>query len=147
MGVIHFPQWPIYSFLNSRGDNIIREWLKAEKVPKTQVAVFQAKIDAYERGGPDLNPGLIAGPVAKDIYKMKIKGNKGHVQLRPIVCYGPFVNSEVTMLIGAIEKDSKLKPENCKTRAQENRNILLADRRRRRRERIDRTGECDERVH
>ncbi len=101
------------------------------------MAVFQAKIDAYERGGPDLNPGLIEGPVAKNIYKMKIKGNRGHVQLRPMVCYGPFLQSEVTMLVGAIEKDFKLRPENCKTQAQENREIVIADRGRRRRERID----------
>jgi hypothetical protein len=135
--VILFTQWPIYSFISHRGESVIREWLEQEKVPRTQVATFQAKIDAYERGGPDLNPGLIEGPVAKNIYKMKIKGNKGHVQLRPMVCYGPFLQSEVTMLVGAIEKDFKLRPENCKTRAQENREIVIADRGRRRRERVD----------
>lgn len=137
-GVIFFPQWPIYCFVTHRNENIIREWLRAEKVPKTQIAIFQAKIDSYERGGPDLNPGLISdGPVAKNIYKMKIKGHKGHVQLRPMVCYGPFRDGEVTLLLGAIEKDSKLRPENCKQQAQDNREILIADRRRRRRERID----------
>lgn len=136
-GVILFTKWPIYSFVTHRGENIIREWLKEEKVPRTQVAIFQAKIDAYERGGPDLSPGLIEGPVAKNIFKMKIKGHKGHVQLRPMVCYGPFTQTEVTMLVGAIEKGFKLRPENCKSQAQENRDIVIADRRRRRRERID----------
>ena len=111
---------------------------KEEKVPKTQIAVFQAKIDLYERGGPDLSPGFIEGPITKNIYKMKIKGHKGHVQLRPMVCYGPFNNQEeVTMLVGAIEKDFKLIPENCKLEAQQNREIVLNDRARRRRERID----------
>jgi|SRR5208337_1193198 len=136
-GVILFPKWPIYCFVDHRENNVIREWLKAEKVPWTQVATFQAKIDAYERGGPELNPGLIVGPVAKNIHKMKIKGHKGHVQLRPMVCFGPFSNTEVTLLCGAIEKDFKLKPTNCKEHAQENREALLADRTRRRRERID----------
>jgi hypothetical protein len=135
--VIFSTQWPIYSFIDHRGQNVIREWLKREKVPKTQVATFQAKIDIYERGGPDLSPGLIVGPVAKNIFKMKIKGHKGHVQLRPLVCYGPSVQSEVTMLVGAIEKDFKLRPDNCKTIAQENREVVIADRERRRRERID----------
>jgi len=135
-GVILLPQWPIYCFVTHRGDNVIREWLQAEKVPKTQIANFQAKIDAYERGGPELNPGLIAGPVAKKIYKMKVKGHKGHVQLRPMLCYGPFQNSEVTLLFGAIEKDFKLRPDNCKDQAQRNREILIADPRRRRRERV-----------
>jgi hypothetical protein len=135
--VIPLPQWPVYCFLSQRGENVIREWLDSEKVPKTQIATFQAKIDSYERGGPDLNPGLIVGPVAKNIYKMKIKGHKGHVQLRPMVCYGPPARNEVTLLLGAIEKDSKLRPDNCKTKAQENRESLIADPRRRRRDRID----------
>jgi hypothetical protein len=135
--VIYLPPWPIYSFITHRTENVIREWLKDEKVPRTQVAIFQAKIDAYEQGGPDLNPGLIEGPVSKNIYKMKIKGHKGHMQLRPMVCYGPFENGEVTMLLGAIEKDFKLRPGNCKMQAQENREILIQNRMRRRRERID----------
>jgi hypothetical protein len=134
--VIFLPRWPIYCFVSRRGENVIREWLDAEKVPRTQIANFQAKIDSFERGGPELNPGLIVGPVAKDIYKMKIKGNKGHMQLRPMLCYGPFGNTDVTLLVGAIEKDSKLRPENCKSQAQENRRTLIADRGRRRRERI-----------
>jgi hypothetical protein len=50
-GVIFFPKWPIYSFVTHRNENIIREWLRQEKIPRTQVAIFQAKIDAYERGG------------------------------------------------------------------------------------------------
>src|SRR5208337_5261843 len=117
--VIFFPRWPIYCFLSQRGENVIRRWLRDEKVERRQIANFQAKIDSYERGGPEVNPGLIVGPVAKDIYKMRIKGNKGHVQLRPMVCHGPFGDSEVTLLLGAIEKDSKLRPENCKIKAQE----------------------------
>jgi len=137
--VIILPKWPIYCFVTHRGKNIIREWLEAERIPRTQVAVFQAKIDAYERGGPDLSQGFIVGPVAKHIYKMKVKGHKGHVQLRPMVCYGPFVDGEVTMLFGAIEKDSKLRPEDWKEQTDNNRNVLIADRKRRRRERIDRT--------
>lgn len=135
--VISSRRWPIYSFVDHRGDNVIRQWLKKERVEKTQIAIFQSKIDLYERGGPDLSPGFIEGPIAKDIYKMKIKGHKGHVQLRPMVCYGPFLPTEVTMLIGAIEKDFKLRPENCRSQAQENRQILMDDRMRRRHERID----------
>lgn len=136
-GVIFLPSWPIYCFITHREENVIREWLRTEKVPKTQIANFQAKIDAYERGGPELSPGLIVGPIAKHLYKMKIKGSKGHMQLRPIVCYGPIGDTEVTLLFGAIEKDWKLIPDNCKEKGKENREILIADPRRRRRERID----------
>src|SRR5690348_8575014 len=96
--VIFLPKWPLYCFVTHRDENIIRRWLRDERVTKTEIAIFQAKIDLFERGGPDLNPGLIVGPVAKDIYKMKIKGHKGHVQLRPMLCFGPFVDNEVTLL-------------------------------------------------
>jgi hypothetical protein len=137
--VIVFPRWPIYCFVDHRNQNVIREWLRDEKVQKAQIATFQAKIDLYERSGPDLTPGFISdGPVAKHIYKIKIKGHKGHVQLRPMACYGPHKNkdNEITILFGAIEKDSKLVPQNCKEKAQENREVLIADETRRRREQL-----------
>jgi hypothetical protein len=129
-------QWQVFCFVTHRGENIMKEWLRQEKVQRSQIAVFQAKLDIFERGGPDLSPGLISsGPVAKDIFKMKIKGHKGHVQLRPMLCYGPFsASSEITLLSGAIEKGFKLIPPTCITDAQGNRRILLADPSRRRHE-------------
>jgi hypothetical protein len=92
-----------------------------------------------ERGGPDLNPGLISDtPVARDIYRMKVKGNKGQVQLRPMVCKGPFIlDAEYTLLCGAIERDRKLNPRNAIERAQDNRATLIENPDRRRHERID----------
>ncbi|MGD0546558.1 MAG: hypothetical protein ABR991_01870 [Terracidiphilus sp.] len=120
--------------MSSRGENVIREWLQREKVPTAQQADFQLKIQLLESGGPDSVPGFITEtPVAKDIYKAKIKGNKGWMQLRPLLCKGPWImDSEYTFLLGAIEKDRVLIPKDCKERAQENRRILLADRNRRR---------------
>jgi hypothetical protein len=133
--VIGFPmRWKVYCFLSQRGRNVIREWLDEEKVSVQQRADFQLKIQLLEQGGPDLVPGFISEtPVAPDIYKAKIKGNKGKVQLRPMLCKGPFdMRREFTFLIGAIEKDRVLVPKNCKEKAQENRSILIAcpDRRR-----------------
>jgi hypothetical protein len=135
-GVIQFTGWRVYCFLSQRGRNVIRDWLDKEKVSTQQRADFQAKIELLENGGPDLVPGFITEtPVAKDIYKAKIKGNKGRVQLRPLLCKGPFVMArEFTLLFGAIEKDGVLEPVDCKKRAQENRSILVADRTRRRHE-------------
>lgn len=134
--VILSTKWQVYFFLTHRGENVIREWLSRERIQNTQIANFQAKIDAFEQGGPDLSPGLIVGPVAKKIYKMKIKGNKGHVQLRPMLCYGPFGTTEVTLLLGVIEKDFKLRPDDWKRLAQDNREILIANPLRRIRERL-----------
>ena len=74
------------------------------------------------------------------IYKMKIKGNKGWVQLRPLLCYGPFEQdkSTITLLLGAIEKDGVLSPEDYLERADRSREVLLNDPTRRRVLRIPR---------
>jgi len=118
-------------------ENIIKAWLKDESVQFKQIVAFQEKIDTLEQSGPDMVPGFISDtPVAKEIYKMKIKGNKGLKQLRPMCCRGPFGQNEYTVLVGAIEKDNKLIPSNAKERAQTNLITFKADPTRRRRERL-----------
>ena len=142
--------WNVYEFLDDHRRSTIRAWLEKKKVQKDQVALFRAKIDGLRRGGPDLNPGLIEGPIKKKklkitgIYKMKIKGNKGFVQLRPMLCHGPFNDDKntITLLLGAIEKDGVLKPEDYLERSDHNRRVLLNDRTRRRILRIPRDIEA-----
>ena len=131
-------EWKVYFYLSGlRRENAIRAWLRDEVVSVAQIAAFQDKIDTLEKSGPGLVPGFISEtPVAPNIYKMKIKGNKGMKQLRPMCCRGPFEPNEYTILIGAIEKDRKLIPADVKKRAQDNRNELIADRSRRIRERL-----------
>ncbi len=132
------PEWRVYFYLaGRRRDNVIRAWLRAEGISVAQIAAFQDKIDTLEESGPDMVPGFISEtPVAKDIYKMKIKGNKGMKQLRPMCCRGPFGPREYTILIGATEKDGKLIPADVKKRAQDNLMALIADPTRRVRERL-----------
>lgn len=131
-------QWKVYLYLAGlRRDNAIKVWLKDEAVSVAQTAAFQDKIDTLEKSGPDMVPGFISEtPVAANIYKMKIKGNKGMKQLRPMCCRGPFGPNEYTILMGAVEKDRKLIPADAKERAQDNRKELIADRSRRVRERL-----------
>ena len=131
-------EWKVYFYLaGSRRDNVIKAWLEDESISIAQIASFQDKIDTLEESGPEMVPGFISEtPVAKDIYKMKIKGNKGMKQLRPMCCRGPFGSKEYTVLIGAIEKDRKLIPEDAKKRAQDNLTALKLDPTRRTRERL-----------
>ena len=131
-------RWKVYFYLEgTRRDNAIRQWLKREGVSTAQIAAFQDKIDTLEESGPDMVPSFISEtPVAKGIYKMKIKGNKGMKQLRPMCCRGPFGLNEYTILVGAIEKDNKLIPKDAKIRAQENLGILKSDPTRRSHERL-----------
>jgi hypothetical protein len=131
-------QWKVYFYLEGmRRDNCIRAWLESERVSIAQIAAFQDKIDTLEVSGPQMVPGFISEtPVAKDIYKMKIKGNKGMKQLRPMCCRGPFGPSEFTILFGAVERDGKLIPGDAKERAQKNLMALKADPTRRVNERL-----------
>lgn len=132
-------KWTVYFYLQGlRRDNAITTWLKEERVSAAQIAAFQDKIDTLEESGPEMVPGFISEtPVAKDIYKMKIKGNsRGMKQLRPMCCRGPFGSQEYTVLCGAVEKDNKLIPEDAKKRAQENLETLKSDRTRRVHERL-----------
>jgi hypothetical protein len=131
-------EWSVYFYLEGlRRDNCIRKWLEREGISSAQIAVFQDKLDTLEESGPELLPGFISEtPVAKDILKMKIKGNKGWKQLRPMCCRGPFGRNEITILCGAVEKDGKLIPGAVKERAQENLKFLKLDPTRRVRERL-----------
>src|SRR5277367_6078766 len=115
-------KWRVYCFLSARGANVIREWLDEERIPSAQRGDFQTRIRLLENGGPQASPQFISDtPVAKDIYKAKIKGNKGWVQLRPMLCRGPWVKEwEFTILLGAIEKDGALRPKEWKVLAQNN---------------------------
>jgi hypothetical protein len=122
-------KWRVYFYLEGlRRDNAIKSWLDRESVSVAQIAAFQDKIDTLVEAGPEMVPGFISEtPVAKGVYKMKIKGNKGMKQLRPMCCRGPFGPNEYTILIGAIEKDGKLIPKDAKERAQRNLEELRAD--------------------
>lgn len=135
-GVILFPRWRVYCFVSARGYNTIREWLDEEKISSAQRGDFQLKIRLLEGGGMESVPGFITDtPVARNIYKAKIKGNKGRVQLRPMLCKGPLLmDREFTFLCGAVEKDGELVPKDCRQRAQDNRDIVIADPTRRRHE-------------
>ncbi len=100
--------------------------------------MFQQKLDMLERGGSTVCPGLIFGPIVKEIYKLKIKGNKGMVQLRPMICRGPFGDKKAdsTLLVGAIERGGRLDPAGAPREAQLNRETLLSDWTRRRHDRL-----------
>src|SRR5438270_8231417 len=122
--------WKIFDFLSARGESVIHEWAK-KKLSKRDRVVLDQKLDLLHKGGPNNCPGLV-GPVnGGHIYKLKAKGN---VMLRPMLCKGPPQSreDEYTLLLGAIEKDFLLDPDDAIDRAEENRLILIADSARRR---------------
>jgi hypothetical protein len=70
-----------------------------------------------------LPPQLLAGTRSGHIKKFKIKGD---IQLRPHLCIGPINNEEeYTFLVGAVEKNWKLIPEDVLIQAQTCRTTLI----------------------
>ena len=120
----------IWEFLDSRGNGIVEAWLRKRRIQKKAIATLNQKIDLLEQYGPEA-PGLLVGPIHKEIYKLTITAQG--VQLRPMVCKGPINNdTEFTLLLGAIERDDRLKPSNAPQRAAVNRQEILKNPLRRR---------------
>jgi hypothetical protein len=121
--------WDIYEFTDHRGDGVIVEWIKREKIQKVAVAVLNQKVDLLRKVG-ELPPQLLAA-IGGHIYKLKVKGR---VQLRPMLTKGPINNNtEYTFLLGCVERGDKLDPIDAPGRAEANRKIIIANKDRRRR--------------
>lgn len=123
--------WKIWEFLDERGRGIVEVWLRGKKIQKQARALLNQKVDLLEEKGPDLLPGLLAGPIYDHVYKLRVTAPG--VQLRPMLCKGPFNNeTEFTFLLGALERGGKLEPRDAPARAAANREILIANAVRRR---------------
>ena len=103
----------------------MQEWANDIHLGKGDRAKLDQKIDMLAQAGPNLPPGLLSGvPKYGHIRKLRVRGS---VQLRPLLCFGPFdMNEEFTFLLGAVERDWKLRPHNAIERANENREELIA---------------------
>jgi len=119
--------FPVYDFIDEDGRSVIATW--STGLTKRSRGALDSKLNMLAISGMDLPPKLLVGPIGKTghIYKLRINAD---VMLRPMLCKGPFrMNEELTLLIGAVEIQWKLVPD--PVRAVENRDILLADRKRR----------------
>ena len=117
----------LYDFVDEDGESVISSW--REGLTTRSKAQLDNKLQMLSISGPNLGPKLFAGPIKKTghIYKLIIHAD---VMLRPMLCKGPFaMDTEFTLLTGAKEIQGTLVPG--PGIAVENRNILLADRRRR----------------
>jgi len=85
-----------------------------------------------EQTNPDALPGLVHGVKGYPrLRKLKIGGR---LRLRPLLCKGPCdMDNEITLLIGAIEKDWEFIPVNAREMADARRLEILQDPTRRRR--------------
>ena len=120
----------LWDFLDDRLKNVIIQWVKDEKLTKRDRAILNQKITRLGQEDFDLaiKTKLLAGPIHKHVYKMRMKGD---VQLRPLLCRGPVSNdTEYTFLLGAVETGGKL-PLGCEEKAKDNRAVVVNDANRR----------------
>jgi hypothetical protein len=122
----------LYDFTSPRGDSVIEKWAGKERLSSKDRAKLENRLDRLAKVDFELAVGtsLLNGPVAKDIYKIKVYGQ---TMMRPMACRGPFnKDTEYTLLVGAIERDDELEPATCIDDASESLRTLLANRSRRR---------------
>jgi hypothetical protein len=116
-------QWIFYDFRDSRGRNVIREWL--DSLPTKAAAKIDARI-LYMRPLKSFPPQFVSALTGwTAIFELRIVS--ANVQYRPLFFYGPN-QGEITLVHGAIEK-GKLSKRDLE-HADENRKIAQADRNR-----------------
>ncbi len=123
--------YELWDFLNKRGESVIHEWVKDERLTKRDRAILNQKFDRLRQMDYQSAIGtkLLAGPIYKHVYKLVIHGD---IMLRPMLCRGPIDNdAEYTLLLGAIERNGEL-PAGSKEKAEENRETIIRDQTRRR---------------
>ncbi|MBK8605015.1 MAG: hypothetical protein IPN87_18815 [Saprospiraceae bacterium] len=118
------PKFKIYDYVNKNGVNEFKGW--TNNLQKTQRAKLNEKLDKLKMNGDSLMPQLLSDSDTPGIKKLRIKAD--NVQLRPLLCNGP-VNYELeyTLLMGAIEKDWKLIPQDATDKANRKRLEVVSD--------------------
>lgn len=117
--------WVFKCFVTDRSDNEIRLWLKG--LPKkVQVKIekrlqYLSNVKYLEREPQYIKPykGY------EGIYEIRVVF--GGDQYRPLCCHGPGLG-EITLLIGAVEKDWELEPKNAPDIALARKKLILSGR-------------------
>ncbi|HUP45422.1 MAG TPA: type II toxin-antitoxin system RelE/ParE family toxin [Thermoanaerobaculia bacterium] len=115
--------WTFFDYVSERGVNEIDAWL--DSLPPKAAAKVEWLVSNL-RGVPRLTRPYV-GTRAKypSLYELVV--DAGGRALRPLCCYGPDLR-QVTILIGAEEKDGELIPKHVERTAEQRRLIILADR-------------------
>jgi len=117
----------LWDYLCTPGRSKLRAWADEEKLDVRERAQLNQKLDMLERVGFDTACRLsfVSGASSdfNQIFKLIVMSQR---MLRPILCRGPAdAQDEITLLYGALEKDSELKPPNAAERADHHRRCLI----------------------
>jgi len=98
--------WYFRDYVNHRGENEIATWVNG--LPVKDRAAIRARISFIEVLKELERPAIAAlKGKCRGLYEVRISGIR--VAYRPICYRGPGTN-EITLLVGAVEKDGKLDP-------------------------------------
>jgi hypothetical protein len=133
VGVISLP-WRVWFYAETGTNHVINRWLNEIEASEADRSRLRALLTLYSHSGPrsiassvmDLGDGLFA------LCSIR----KGGPELAPIFCEGPFSDTEITFLQGAVLKEKIPRPHSAKGAALENLENLLQEPGRRRYERL-----------
>jgi hypothetical protein len=119
----------IWDYLHGPSRNEMQVWGKKVKLGVRERAQLNQKLDMLERVGFETASRMefLAGTPGEynHIFKLVVHSQR---MLRPMLCRGPMdTGGEITLLLGAIEKDFSLDPSNAAERADEHRKNLVND--------------------
>ena len=132
MNVISFPHWRVPFYTDPLDRNVIRHWLHEQGVTGPDRSALQALIDICEYSGIEALRSCTID-LGNGFFALSSR-RKGSCELCPVFCHGPFSDSEITFLAGAMFEDDQLKPRYAAGIAEENLEALLKHPARRRRE-------------
>lgn len=117
----------LWDYLRSPTRNEMQNWADTEKLGVRERAQLNLKLDLLEQVGFETayHLSFLAGTSGdfNQIFKLIVKSQR---MLRPMLCRGPRdAHAEITLLCGAIEKDSKLIPAGAAEQADRHRRNLL----------------------
>jgi len=118
----------LWDYLHGPGRNEMQSWAKKEKLGVRERAQLNQKLDMLERIGFETayHLAFLAGSSGEfnQIFKLIVKSQR---MLRPMLCRGPAdIQTEVTLLCGAIEKDFELVPPTAAELADRHQRKLMA---------------------
>lgn len=113
----------LYDYVDANGVNEFRDWSK--RLQTDQRAKLNQKLDALQRMGEALLPVTLTGTSVGGLFKLRIQGN---VKLRPLLCRGPLPDEAAfTLLAGAKEIGSVLKPDGIEFTADNRKAAVIKD--------------------
>ena len=116
--------WRILNYLNERGENEIRNWIRSLP-PKARAKVANRILLLQTWPGATWPLQYVSALRGfKGIHEFRVVFSG--VQYRPLGCYGPG-EREYTLLLGAIEKGGRLEPLGACETAVARRMIVLQD--------------------